>query len=477
MSASELWPAAEGIARAALAAVAPDRLVRERVRLDGDRLRIDGDEVPLDGVRNVYLIAFGKAAGPMAAAMCETLGDRLTEGVVVTPEGTAAPSNPRVSVIAGGHPLPDERSVRAALAVLDVAQRADEDDLVVMLVSGGGSSLLCLPTGGVTLEEKREVTRALLEAGASIEEMNAVRKHLSDVKGGRLAAAAFPAQVVVLVLSDVVGNDLETIASGPAHWDGTTFVEARRILQRLGLWERVPESVRRIVTDGAGGRRAETMKPDDPVFGRVRSFILGDNMTALRAAKAEAEARGFEGIIMTASDAGEARLAAHNYVEFLDRLVCSLGRPLCFLAGGELTVTVSGRGRGGRNMEFVLAALAEIDRGRLGGAPKTLRTGAVRAYFGDFLERARGGADRQCKSADWLILSMGTDGIDGPTDAAGAWIDPGIFETVRALKLRPAEYLDDNDSYGFFEKTGRLIRTGPTGTNVMDLRVFLLSLR
>ncbi|MBN2264920.1 MAG: DUF4147 domain-containing protein, partial [Candidatus Aminicenantes bacterium] len=338
------------------------------------------------------------------------------------------------------------RSVEAARRVIEVAERAGEKDLLFVCISGGGSSLLTLPAESVALDKKRRLTEDLLRAGATINELNVVRKHLSGIKGGQLARAAYPATVVTLAISDVVGDDLGTIASGPTHWDASTFADARSILECYGLWDGASALVRARIEDGQAGRVPETLKEGDPVFGRVATLVVGDNMTALRAAKHEAEKRGFEAIFLSSSDSGEARRTAAGYAAFVTELACSassLPRPLCLLAGGELTVTVKGRGRGGRNTEFVLAAIVDLDKAGISGL-------------------------------DWLILSLGTDGIDGPTGAAGAWADPKTIRTARALGLNPADYLEDNDSYGFFKQTGNLIVTGPTGTNVMDLRLFLL---
>jgi glycerate-2-kinase len=436
---------AEAIWRAAIAAVEPERLVRESVVREGDLVRIKGTTFDLAGFEKVFLVAFGKAAGAMSGALADILGERLTSGLVVVP-GPGAKAVPKLEYIEASHPIPDARSVEAARRALEIAGKAGEKDLVFVCISGGGSSLLTLPADGITLEKKRRLTDDLLRAGATIQELNAVRKHLSAVKGGRLAKAAFPAAVVTLVLSDVVGNDPGTIASGPTHWDASTFADARGVLERYGLWDSAPALVRARFEEGSRGDIEETLKEGDPVFARARTLIVGDNMTALRAAKNEADKRGFETVFLSSPDSGEARKVAASYAAFMAELACSaasLPRPLCLLAGGELTVTVKGKGRGGRNTEFVLASVVEMAKNDLEGL-------------------------------DWLILSMGTDGIDGPTDAAGAWADASTAGCARALRLDPAAYLDDNDSYSFFKQTGYLIVTGPTGTNVMDLRVFLL---
>jgi glycerate 2-kinase len=436
---------AEAIWRAAVAAVDPWDLVRGAVERRGDLVRIHGTELDLASFERVYIISFGKAAAAMGEALAEVLDERLTSGLVIVPWPVGRGSS-RLEYIEAAHPIPDARSVEAARRALEIATAAGERDLLFVCISGGGSSLLTLPAEGISLDKKRRVTEDLLRAGATIQELNVIRKHLSGIKGGQLARAAFPARAVTLVISDVVANDLGTIASGPMYWDASTYAAARAIFECYNLWDAVPAMVRARIEDGERGRVAETLKEGDPLFDRISTFIIGDNMTALRAAKHEAERRGFEPIFLSSSDGGEARRTAAGYAAFLTELACSasqLPRPLCLLAGGELTVTVKGRGRGGRNTEFVLASIVDMDKSEVEGL-------------------------------DWLILSLGTDGIDGPTDAAGAWADMRTIRTARALGLNPAEYLDDNDSYGFFKQTGNLIVTGPTGTNVMDLRVFLL---
>ncbi len=452
--------AAESVARAAVGAVDPDRLIRENVILDTvegrDSVVIRGRKFRLEEYDRIFLIAFGKAAPAMAGALAGVLGDRLTRGLVVSPVGRSKTTENGLEFVRGSHPLPDEGSLEGARKALEIAESAEADDLVFVCVSGGGSALLCHPAEGISLAEKRQVTRALLRAGADIGELNTVRKHLSAVKGGQLAKAAFPAAVVGLILSDVLENDLESIASGPTHWDSTTFASAKGVLEGFGLWEDIPASVREHIGKGVRGERAETVKPGDPAFERVKNFIIGDNMAALKAAQKEAERLGFESLILTSSDKGEARSAAANYAAFLANMACSIqsaARPLCFLAGGELTVTVKGQGSGGRNTEFVLASLVEFGK----------------EYLEEIFSEGSGGS-----GLDWLVMSLGTDGIDGPTDAAGAWAGPSTLAKIRELGLNPAAYLDENDSYGFFRRTGNLIVTGPTGTNVMDIRIFLL---
>ena len=465
-----LFGQARAIYEAALRAVSAELLVIENVAREGNRIKISGETIDLDSFENIYLIAFGKAAAGMSEAVAEILGDRLTGGLVVPPaSGQVAPASPRsrrLEFLEAGHPLPDKRSIAAARRALALVSKAGEKDLVIICASGGGSSLLCLPAGRVTLSEKKSVTRNLLRAGADIRELNAVRKHLSGIKGGRLANAAFPATIVNLVVSDVVGDDLEVIASGPAHWDSSTFADARAVLEKYGLWKSSPLSIRTLIEKGIRGDEPETLKSGDSVFANVHTFVIGNTLTALLGARREAERLGFEPFILTSTDEGEARKAARDYAAFIVSQACSMSaapKPVCLLAGGELTVTVKGRGIGGRNTEFVLAALVEMRKEDLG-----------RAFCGTCELPAEGGGQGGTKPFEWLVLSIGTDGIDGPTDAAGAWADMSTLERARKLRLDPEKYLSRNDSYSFFKKTVNLIITGPTGTNVCDIRIFLI---
>lgn len=452
MRRSSLFARARAIWTAGLRAVRPAQLISGSVRRDGDLLLVGDMSYSLGDGRRVLLAAMGKAAVPMALAMSRILGRHLTRGLVLCPPGLRL-DHPRLQGLPASHPLPDNSSVKAARAVLGLAREAGPDDLFVVLLSGGASAQACLPAPGLTLGEKRFVTERLLKAGADIFELNTVRKHLSGIKGGRLAQAAYPTEVLNLVLSDVRGNDLETIGSGPTHWDGTTYADAREILAGYGLWRKTPAGARAIIERGIRGELAETPKKRSTIFRRVRSFIIGDIRTALEAAAMRARELGFQSRIIARGDRGEARDAARRYAA---RFRAALGhertatKPVCLLAGGELSVTVRGRGKGGRNSEFVLAVLLEMDKPGKAG---------------------RGASGK--KPPGWLVASLGTDGIDGPTDAAGAWAETGLIFKASDLGLDPRDFLERNDSYSFFRRLGTLVQTGPTGTNVMDLRLFL----
>jgi glycerate-2-kinase len=448
----DLPDAALKIFRAALREVAADDLVRKSVRRRGATLSVKGRMLGLDSYEQCFLIAIGKAAPLMADSLARILGTHLTEGIVVCGPGQTISAD-RIVCLPAAHPLPDERSVRAAKRIVSLAQKGGPKDLIFVLISGGASAQVCLPKEPVTLAEKRWTTDALLRAGADIVELNTVRKHLSKIKGGRLAEAAFPATLVNLVISDVLGNELESIASGPTHWDSTSFADARRILEKYRLWVKAPASIRKVIEDGLFGRIPETLRKGDRVFRNVSTFIIGDNGLALRAAAARAKSLGFRTVVLCYGDSGEARRAARAYASAAAKILrtkAAGSRPLCLLAGGELTVTVRGKGRGGRNTEFVLAALLE------------------------FLKRPPFRPTRaHPQGREFLVASLGTDGRDGPTDAAGAWASAATALRAAEVGISPSEYLERNDSYSFFKKTGALIITGPTRTNVMDLRLIL----
>jgi glycerate-2-kinase len=434
----------EQIYLAAFAEVDPENLIKKDMSLKGEELVVQHRSFDLSQFDNVYLVAIGKAAPFMAKVLKKMLGDRIRSGIYLFLPETRV-SLPGLTALPTSHPLPDEKSMRAAARIMALAKSLGERDLLFVLISGGGSAQVAFPAEGVSLSEKRNLTDRLLKAGADIGELNAVRKHLSQIKGGRLAKAAFPATVISLVISDVIHNDLKTIASGPTYWDSSTFQEAFRVLKKYGLWESLPDSVVKVIQGGILKKTEETLSREDPVFSRVFHFILGDITRALKAAKHKAEQLGFSSFILTSSDQGEAKDMARRYLALISSLRLDKEEqlfPLCLLTGGELTVTVRGKGKGGRNQEFVLAALQSLNQ----------EVFSIR---------------------DWLILSVGTDGIDGPTDAAGAWIDPDSLDQVDKLALDISAYLQNNDAYNFFNRLGRLILTGRTHTNVMDLRMFL----
>ncbi len=442
MSLASLRRDALEIFQAGIRAADPQEAVRRHLSRQGRRLRAGTDTYDLGSLGAVRVVGMGKASAAMAVPVLEEVGEAVVEGAVTVKYGHGLPLD-KVHVLEAGHPLPDEAGVRGAEAILALARASGPEDLLIVLVSGGGSALSPAPLGGLSLSEKQEVTRLLLECGAPIQEINAVRKHLSRIKGGGLARAAYPARVLALLLSDVIGDDPSTIASGPTAPDPTTFADALEILRRRGIRERIPPRALEVLEAGAAGRIPETPKPGDPVFEGVRNLVVGSNALALAAAEARARALGYHTLVLSSFVEGETREVARVHAA-VAREILAWGRPVprpaCILSGGETTVTLRGGGKGGRNQEFVLAAALDIR-----GLPGT------------------------------LVLSAGTDGTDGPTDAAGAVADGTTVERGWALGLDAWAHLEANDAYPFFRALGDLLWTGPTRTNVMDLRVLLVA--
>lgn len=443
----------ERIYRAGLDPVRPDGLIRNGVTVTGGTLRVAGwdGQVDLDTVRRIVVIGAGKASASMALALENLLGDRIAGGTIATKAGHGEPLT-RIAVIESGHPVPDEESRRAAHVIARHCRDADAGTLVIGLISGGGSALLAAPLesgggqAGLDLDDKKRVTELLLACGATIQEMNCVRKHLSQVKGGRLAALMHPARSLNLILSDVTGDRLDTIASGLTAADATTYADALAITDRYGVTGALPEAARRVLAAGRDGLLPETPKPGAAELAGVQNILLGNNLTALEAARAEARALGWPTLALSSQIVGEAREVAKVYLAIgsdIARHGVAASAPCCVIGGGETTVTLRGDGAGGRSQEMALAFLTES---------------------ADHPERGR-----------LHFLAASTDGTDGPTDATGAFADPAVYDAARSLGLNPRQYLDRNDSYTFFDRAGGLLRTGPTRTNVGDLQVLLIT--
>ena len=389
----------------------------------------------------VVVVGAGKASGAMASAVEEAWGERVAGGLVVVKDGHLAETR-RVKLVEAGHPVPDERGAAAARDLLALALGAGADDLVLALISGGASALTPAPAPPITLGDKQAMTRLLLAAGADINQLNAVRKHCSVLKGGQLARAAAPARVAALLLSDVIGDPIDVIGSGPTAPDASTFGEALGILDRFDLRQRAPASVRDRLERGARGEIAETPKPDDAIFERVANVVIGNNQLVVDAAASRAAALGLAPHVLTRSLHGEARDVARELVALGREIAAGRGPvapPACLIAGGETTVTVRGEGIGGRCQEFALAAALELEG----------RDGLV-------------------------VLAAGTDGSDGPTDAAGAIADGDSAARARRQGLDPRAHLDRNDSNPVFAALGDLVVTGPTNTNLLDLYLVLV---
>ncbi len=429
------------IFEAALHAADPVAAVRRHLRLIGGKLVAGRRQYSLRSFDHIWVVGAGKAAAAMASAVESVLGKHVSGGLVNVKYDHGARLR-RVDVNECGHPLPDETGVRGATRIAEILQQAGNRDLVICVISGGASALLPLPAPPITLHQKQAVTKMLLASGATIQEMNAVRKHLSAIKGGQLARMAWPATVISLLLSDVVGDDLDVIGSGPTVPDSSTFADAEAVLEKYHLVGRVPAAVRERLAAGVRGTLWETPKANNPAFRRTRNLVVGSNRLAVDAAESKARHLGFEPVVLSTTFEGETREVARFHAAVAREIITHgrpARRPVCLISGGETTVTLRGKGLGGRNQEFVLAAAIA-----LAGCPGV------------------------------VVLSGGTDGTDGPTDAAGAMADGGTVARAAAKGIDAAHYLANNDSYHFFERAGGLLITGPTLTNVMDVRLVMI---
>ena len=431
------------ILEAGLKTADPRNALKSALKLKAGSIYINNREFRLSAYSKILVLGMGKATGYMAEAVEEILGDIIDKGLIIVPKGTADTLKlKRIKVLEGTHPIPSEDNVIAAKRFVEILEETDDKTLVIFLISGGGSALLTYPADGISLQSVKFISDALMKAGADIFELNTVRKHISAVKGGQLARIAHPATVISLIISDVIGDDLSVIASGPTVPDPSTYKDAYNVLKRYELWENAPEDVRSRIEAGIHGKIPETPKPGDPVFKRVYNFIIASNMSCLSAMLEEARRKGYNASILTPFLEGEAREVA-KVIGAIGRSITAhltpLKRPAAVIFGGETTVTVKGGGLGGRNQEMVLATALRLPQ--IGKA---------------------------------TIASMGTDGIDGPTDAAGAIADESTIARARKRGLDPTSYLENNDSYTFFKKLNDLIYTGPTGTNVGDIGVLLI---
>jgi hydroxypyruvate reductase len=445
-SLDEMRRTARAIFLKAVAAVDPFKILKDRIRIERDRLLIKTEReqekcFDLGGVHKIFLVGTGKASNSMAQAVEEIFGDRITTGVITTKYGHQLPLQ-KTEIIEAGHPLPDRKGYEGARRIQRLLKESGPEDLVIFLLSGGGSALLPYPADRIDLKEKQEITQLLLDCGADIREINTIRKHISRIKGGWLAKWAYPSTVVGFILSDVVGDQLDVIGSGPTVPDPTTFEEAWEILKKYDLISEMAPSIRKYLQSGKEGKVEETPKPQDVTFERVTNCLIGSNILALQTAEKEAASLGFNTLILSSAIEGETREAARFHTAVAKQVISSgnpIPKPACILSGGETTVTIKGKGLGGRNQEFVLASALEI-----AGIEKI------------------------------VLLSGGTDGTDGPTDATGAMADHATVQRGKALGLDPKAFLDNNNAYPFFEKLGDLLITGPTYTNVMDVRIILV---
>ncbi len=441
MTEEKLRRDALAIFNAALRAVDPEQAVYDHVRLSNNTLHVGDSTYDLGAYENIYVIGMGKAAASMAKALESLLGKRLTGGIVSVKYGHTRELE-KIKINEAGHPLPDEAGLAASKEIIELAKSAGEKDLVLCVISGGGSALLPLPAEGLTLGDKQSVTDSLLQCGATIHELNAIRKQISMVKGGRLVTIAYPATLVSLILSDVIGDDLDVIASGPTVPDTHSFEDCRDIIDKYELKTKIPIDVYEYIEEGCKGKRQPTPKEDHPAFAKTHNHVVGSNIIAALAAKDKARELGYNAILLSTYIHGETEEVAKVHTAIAKEIKASgnpVAKPACVISGGETTVTIEGEGKGGRNQEFVLAAAIDI-------------TG---------LENV-------------VVLSGGTDGNDGPTDAAGAVADGGTISRAAKIGLDPAQVLHHNDSYNFFKPLDDLIITGPTNTNVMDIRLVLV---
>ncbi|HEY2381891.1 MAG TPA: glycerate kinase [Terriglobia bacterium] len=440
MTTKELRQSARLIWEAALKAANPSTCIRNIVQVDGGVLSIGEKHIPIRG--KLIVIGAGKAGAKMAQTIEEIAGSYVSGGIVVTKYGHALPLE-RIRLVEAGHPIPDAAGMRAVKETHELLKGLTKDDIVLCLLSGGGSALWPAPADGITLEEKQEVTHLLLRAGATIRELNAVRKHLSEMKGGQLARWAAPAHVVSLIISDVIGDPLDFIASGPTAPDTTSFSDALAIIQNYGV--DVAEPVRERLQEGAHGRIPETPKPGDAVFKHVDNHIIANNRLLIDAAVEKARELRFNTMILGTGIEGEAK----DVGGFFAAIAQEIGRsgnpipaPACVLAAGETTVTVRGHGVGGRNQEMALAwAIAMA---------------------------------AQASTSSACFASVASDGTDGPTSAAGGIVDQLTCSRAVDLGLMPLKFLRSNDSSNFLKATGDLIVTGPTQTNLSDLQILLV---
>jgi len=441
MDTNKLKSDARAIFEAGLKAVDPEVAVRTHLKRSGNKLQLNDKEYDLTDYENIYVIGMGKAAAAMAKAVEEIIGDQLSAGIVNVKYGHTAPLK-KIKINEAAHPVPDDAGISGSQEIIELLKKTGEKDLALCLISGGGSALLPCPAEGLTLEDKQVVTQSLLECGADIHEINSIRKHISAVKGGRLAALVYPSTLISLILSDVIGDNLDVIASGPTVLDTHTFHDCRNIINKYKLNEKVPKRVIDYIERGCEGEIEDTPKADSPVFEHTQNAIVGSNILAVEAAQEKAKELGYNSLILSTYIHGETEEVAKVHTAIAKEINSSgnpVNRPACIISGGETTVTIEGKGQGGRNQEFVLAAAIDIEG----------------------LENV-------------VVLSGGTDGNDGPTDAAGAIADGTTIIRAKDLNLNAFDYLCENNSYNFFKPLGDLLITGPTNTNVMDLRLVIV---
>ncbi len=422
------YPSVRRILAAAIQSVEPGNVVNQFLRRDGNTLIIGGQNYALDQIRRIQILSLGKASYAMASALSGPLSGLPFNGLIIS-KHMSIPTLLGFEQILGGHPVPNEASLIAGQRALTLLNMVERDDLLLCLISGGGSALMTAPLPGITLDDIQSLTATLLQSGARVDEINTLRRHLDQLKGGRIAEKVHSADIASLILSDVVGNPLEAIASGPTAPDPSSREDALNVIQKYGLEKKVPKSILDVLHQSA-----ETPKPSDEIFNHVQNVLVGSNAQAAQAALEAAQKEGFHTQILQTDLQGEAREVAKVICNQLKDALKTREQPICLIAGGETTVTVRGSGLGGRNQELALASVAEL---------------------GDM--------------ENVMLIALATDGEDGPTDAAGAVVTGETLKQSAALSLSPQRFLQENDSYHYFNALGELLKPGPTGTNVNDL--------
>lgn len=435
----------------ALSSVDPKKAIQNSVSIHENILRINDKQHDLSKTDHIIVVGGGKAAPVMTETVLKIIGDRVSGGSVNVLRGTVEEFDLKtITVHEASHPIPDQAGVKGVQNMIELVSGLTEKDIVLTLISGGGSALMPFPANGISLGDMQEVTRLMLMTGATINELNAVRKHLSAFKGGQFARACYPASVVSLIISDVIGDPVDTIASGPTAPDSTTFNDATNALTRYTIIDKVPRSVKEHLLSGVNGKIPETPKKDDPIFKNVFNYVIANNLTACKAAQQKAKELGYDPIIVSTSVEGQACNIGREYADIVKQIsetnskeikvlesIIKVKNPSALILGGETTVTVKGSGIGGRNQEVALSAIPGVS------------------------------------GLNCVLAALGTDGIDGPTDAAGAIIDGTSLERSISKNLDVETYLESNNAYVFFKELGDLIFTGPTGTNVNDITLIL----
>jgi len=430
------------IFQSALKAVNPETLIHNTIALKKHNLCINNTTYSLEKIDSIFVLGAGKASARMAKALEKILGKYITDGAIITKYGYSEPLE-KIEVIEAGHPLPDEEGLKGSRKIIDLAKRAGESDLILFLISGGGSALFIQPCKGISLKDKIQLTSLLIRCGANIHEINTIRKHISQIKGGKFARLLYPATVINLILSDVIGDEPSVIASGPLAPDRSTFNDCWSILDKYGITEEVPSSIIHHLQKGLEGKVEETAREEESSLKNLKTIIIGNNRLAISKAKKKAESLGYKSLILSSFISGEAKEAARFHSAIAKEILISgnpISPPACIISGGETTVTLRGDGKGGRSQELALAAALEINNWK-----------------------------------NIVVFCAGTDGTDGPTDAAGAISDCNSIKYAAEKGLDANEYLTNNNSYHFFQQLNDLIITKPTYTNVMDLYLFLIS--